>query len=114
MGHIHLHVADLVETEEFYKNGLGFNIVTTYPGALFTSTGDYHHHIGLNVWNGEGAKAPAKNSAGMNWYSLVFSDEKVREETMAQLKQIGANVTQESDYYLTRDPSGNTIQLQTS
>ncbi|MDY0395143.1 VOC family protein [Virgibacillus halophilus] len=56
MGHIHLHVSDLEEAEAFYVQGLGFRIATTYPGALFLSTADYHHHIGLNVWNGNGAK----------------------------------------------------------
>ncbi len=111
MGHIHLHVANLAETEKFYKNGLGFDIVTTYPGALFTSTGDYHHHIGLNVWNGEGAKAPSRNSSGLNWFTLVYPNEKVREETVGQLKQVGADVKQESYHYITQDPSGNTIQL---
>ncbi|MDY0407715.1 VOC family protein [Virgibacillus soli] len=47
MGHIHLHVADLQKTKEFYVKGLGFEVVTTYPGALFISTAKYHHHLGL-------------------------------------------------------------------
>ncbi|WP_164670774.1 VOC family protein [Virgibacillus doumboii] len=111
MGHIHLHVADLKKTEEFYMEGLGFNIVTNYPGALFTSTGDYHHHIGLNVWNGAGAPAPAKNSAGMNWYTLVFPDEVTREARVEKLQQIGAVVTKEQDVYAAEDPSGNVIHL---
>lgn len=49
MGHIHLHVSDLRNTEEFYMQGLGFTVVNRYAGALFTSTGGYHHHIGLNI-----------------------------------------------------------------
>lgn len=111
MGHIHLHVADLKDTEEFYINGLGFQVVTNYPGALFTSTGDYHHHIGLNVWNGIGAKAPAKNSAGLNWFTLIFPDEESREAAISRLQEVGAKVYKEGNNVSTEDPSGNVIQL---
>ncbi|PAV28274.1 glyoxalase [Virgibacillus profundi] len=111
MGHIHLHVADLEKTREFYITGLGFKVVTNYPGALFTSTGDYHHHIGLNVWNGAGAKSPSKNSVGLNWFTLIFPDENTRDEAVNRLQKIGAEVKREADYVMTEDPSGNVIQL---
>ncbi|WP_085993567.1 VOC family protein [Oceanobacillus senegalensis] len=111
MGHIHLHVADLEQTEKFYMNGLGFNIVTRYPGALFTSTNNYHHHIGLNVWNGVGAKAPAKNSVGMNWFTLIFPDEEKRKKVIKNLEQVGASVREGQGCFITEDPSGNVIQL---
>lgn len=111
MGHIHLHVADLEETEHFYVNGLGFDIVTRYPGALFASTGGYHHHLGLNVWNGTGAPTPAKNSVGLNWFTLVFSDDAKRQQKIESLRSVGAEVVAENNYYVTKDPAGNTIQL---
>jgi catechol 2,3-dioxygenase len=111
MGHIHLHVSELQKTEEFYSKGLGFQVVNRYPGALFTSTGGYHHHIGLNVWNGVGAPAPKKNSVGLNWFTLVLADEEARNKVMKQLQQIGAVVTRADNYYVTADPSGNEIHL---
>lgn len=111
MGHIHLHVANLKEAEKFYVDGLGFDIVTRYPGALFSSTGGYHHHIGLNIWNGVGAKAPAKNSVGLNWFSLVFPNEDVRRKTVKQLESLGANIVKEQNYYFVEDPSENVIKL---
>ncbi|MFE0505851.1 VOC family protein [Peribacillus butanolivorans] len=111
MGHIHLHVADLRKTEEFYMLGLGFTIVNRFGGALFTSTGGYHHHIGLNTWNGVGAPAPKKNSVGLNWYSLVFADEEARNKVIEKLNKIGAEATKEDDFYVITDPSGNEIHL---
>jgi len=111
MGHIHLHVADLHKTEEFYMKGLGFTIVNRYGGALFTSTGGYHHHIGLNTWNGVGAPAPKKNSVGLNWYTLVYADEGARNNAIDRLQQIGAAVTKEAGVYVTTDPSGNVIHM---
>lgn len=111
MGHIHLHVADLKKAEQFYTKGLGFEVVSYYPQAAFLSTGGYHHHIAINTWQGEGAATPPKNSVGLNWYSLVFPDEAIRENAIQQLKQLGALVTEEADFYVTSDPSGNQIRL---
>jgi catechol 2,3-dioxygenase len=112
MGHIHLHVSELQKTEEFYTKGLGFEVVTRYGGqALFISTGKYHHHIGLNTWNGLGAPPASKNSAGMESYTMVFPNEEKRNQIISQLKQMGATVTEENGSFVTADPSGNRIQL---
>ncbi|GIO27296.1 VOC family protein [Ornithinibacillus bavariensis] len=114
MGHIHLHVADLEETENFYVNGLGFDIVTRYPGALFASTGGYHHHLGLNVWNGVGAPAPAANSVGLNWFTLVVPDEITKEKIIARLSEIGVSTETIGNSTVVKDPAGNQMQLRVS
>lgn len=112
MGHLHLHVSELKKTEEFYVQGLGFDVVNRYgTQALFISAGKYHHHIGLNTWNGVGAPAPKKNSVGLSSYTLVFADEAARNKVIEQLRQIGAAVTEENDVYVTADPSENEIHL---
>jgi catechol 2,3-dioxygenase len=110
MGHIHLHVSELSKTEEFYKNGLGFDVVCRYGNqALFISTGGYHHHIGLNTWNGVGAPPPAENSSGLKSYTLILPNEEKRDEIVLQLKHINAPVTED---FVTEDPSGNRIHLE--
>jgi catechol 2,3-dioxygenase len=111
MGHIHLHVGDLQKAEEFYTKGLGFEIVSHYPQAVFLSTGHYHHHIAINTWQGVGAPTPPPNSVGLNWYTLVFPDEATREKTLQQLQQLGSPVQKETEYYVLSDPSGNQIRL---
>lgn len=112
MGHIHLHVSDLRKSEEFYCAGLGFDIVCRYGNsALFISTGKYHHHIGLNTWNGVGAPKPPENSVGLIQFSLAFPDENVRESAVGRLKQLGYQVSEKNDHFYTIDPSGNQIQL---
>ena len=91
MGHIHLHVSELVKTEEFYSKGLGFEVVNRYgEQALFISDGKYHHHIGLNTWNGVGAPAPSPNSVGLESFTLMFPNEEKKNKIIAQLKNIGA------------------------
>ncbi|MGX6446328.1 VOC family protein [Neobacillus sp. K501] len=112
MGHIHLHVAELVKTEEFYVKGLGMDVVNRFgTQALFLSYGNYHHHIGVNTWNGVGAPSPDKNSVGLESYTLIFDNEKTRKQTVSNLKQIGAEVIEENNRFITYDPSGNAIEL---
>ncbi|WP_028775992.1 VOC family protein [Shimazuella kribbensis] len=115
MGHIHLHVSELKKTEEFYTQGLGFNVVHRYGDqALFISTGKYHHHIGLNTWNGVGAPPPSNNSVGLENFSLILPSEEKREHIVNQLKNIGASITENKGSIVTADPSGNRIYLKIS
>jgi catechol 2,3-dioxygenase len=112
MGHIHLHVSELKKTEEFYVKGLGFDVVNRYGGqALFLSSGKYHHHIGLNTWNGVGAPTPSLNSVGLESYTLILSNEETRNQVVANLKKIGADVVEVNNTFITHDPSGNKVDL---
>ena len=111
MGHIHLHVSDLKEAEEFYVNGLGFEIVSHYPQALFISSGGYHHHIAINTWQGVGATKRLKNMVGLNWYTIVFPDVEMRKQAINRLKNIGATISEDDGLFVTEDPAGNYIHL---
>ncbi|NOU84707.1 glyoxalase [Paenibacillus sp. LMG 31460] len=111
MGHIHLHVSDLVKAAEFYLNGLGFKVVYQISNqALFISSGGYHHHIGLNIWNGKGVQAPSRNSVGLKYYTIVFADEITRVSAIKNLELLGYHVHD----YTAVDPSGNHILLTVS
>jgi len=69
LGHIHLHVKDLDAAERFYSEFLGLGVTQrSYLGALFFAAGGYHHHIGVNVWAGQGVH-PA-NSVGLVSYRI--------------------------------------------
>jgi catechol 2,3-dioxygenase len=113
MGHIHLHVADLEEAETFYVEGLGFEVVNRFgEQALFLSTGKYHHHIGINTWNGVGAPRPPETSVGLKSYTLVYPGAEAREAAADNLRRLGAAVdVAEDGAYATSDPSGNRILL---
>jgi catechol 2,3-dioxygenase len=112
MGHIHLHVSELEKTEEFYCKGIGFDLVNRFGRqALFISTGHYHHHIGLNTWNGVGAPKPEKNSVGLEYFTLILPNEEARKKKIDQLYKIDAFVIEENGMIFTEDPSGNRIRL---
>ena len=64
MGHVHLQVADIPPVEGFYNGALGLDVmVRSYPGALFLAAGGYHHHLGLNTWQSQGAPRSAGGRA---------------------------------------------------
>lgn len=108
MGHIHLHVSDLAKAAEFYIKGLGFKVVYQISNqALFISSGGYHHHIGLNIWNGKDIKAPSSNSVGLRYYTIVFANEITRDGAKKNLELLGYPVNENTAV----DPSGNHILL---
>jgi catechol 2,3-dioxygenase len=50
-GHIHLHVPTLEGAEAFFADDLGLGVTQrSLNGALFFAAGNYHHHVGANVW----------------------------------------------------------------
>ncbi|TWT02328.1 VOC family protein [Planomicrobium sp. CPCC 101079] len=112
MGHIHLHVSDLSQAKDFYVDGLGFGVVASMGRqALFIADQSYHHHIGLNVWNGMGVPMLPEKTAGLGYYTLNFDTEETRSAIAAQLREIGADVVERENYLETRDPAGNAIRL---
>lgn len=112
MGHIHLHVSDLDEAERFYVQGLGLQVVSRYGSqALFVSSNNYHHHIGLNVWNGIGAPRPAPTSTGLKHYSLVYPDKDTLTAAIDRLGVLGAAIHASGGSWTTEDFSGNKLLL---
>jgi catechol 2,3-dioxygenase len=111
MGHIHLQVSSIKCSEEFY-GALGFNVVNRYGHqALFISTGGYHHHIGLNMWQSAGAEAPSPNEVGLKTFTVKFPNDESRDQAVERLKKLGAEVTQRDEQLVTLDPSQNNLLL---
>ena len=112
IGHIHLHVSDLESAKRFYCDGLGFDLITEMGNsALFISTGGYHHHIGLNIWQGKGALPLPENAAGMKYFTLVFPNKKQLESALDALDRLGYSFVKENDTAVVKDPSENVIHL---
>lgn len=77
IGHVHLKVADLKQTEDFYTEVLGLDLKTNYGNqAKFFAAGDYHHHIGSNIWLGRNTPAMLENDLGLDYYTFSVSSEK--------------------------------------
>jgi len=68
VGHVHLEVTSLDSARSFYADALGMNVRQAMSGALFLAAGEYHHHVGCNVWNGR--TEPARGR-GLAWFEVV-------------------------------------------
>lgn len=110
IGHIHLHVANLQEAEDFYTNILGYDVVCKYGGqALFLSTGSYHHHVAINTWSGIGAPKPAENSVGLTNFTLSLPNNEAKIKIIDSLKENQYPYTEIKGTLQVNDPSGNHI-----
>jgi len=110
LGHMHLHIANLDDATEFYEQVLGFDFLLSYMGsASFLSAGGYHHHIGLNTWNGVGAAPPPPDAAGLRYFSVNLVGTGEREKLVARLDHAGWPFEERSSGIFARDPSQNGI-----
>lgn len=114
MGHIHLRVAELKKTGDFYLNVLGLGLMADMGSALFVSAGGYHHHIGMNVWAGVGVPAPACDAARLVHYELLLPDGAALQAVLERLEAAGVQPTAQAGGWLVQDPSYNGILLRTS
>lgn len=111
VGHVHLHVADLAATEAFYGDILGFELMQRYPGALFMAAGGYHHHLGLNIWAGQGAPPPPADAAGLLRFTVLLPDDEALAEVAARVRGAGVPAEALPEGLQVRDPAQNTILL---
>jgi catechol 2,3-dioxygenase len=109
VGHVHLHVGDLDETTAFYRDGVGFEVMTDLGTAVFLSAGGYHHHVGVNVWRGRGVPPVAPGAVGLRHWTLVVDGADELAALRARLLAIGAPVEPHAGGVVTRDPSGTTV-----
>lgn len=119
IGHVHLTVSDLQKSLSFYRDILGFEITTYYgDSAVFLSAGGYHHHIGLNTWNGKGATPPPAGHTGLYHFAILYPSRKELARVLKRLYEKNYPIEGASDHgvseaiYL-RDPDGNGVELYT-
>ncbi len=117
VGHIHLTVADLDRALLFYRDLLGFEVSARYgDSAVFLSSGGYHHHIGLNTWNGKGATPPARGHTGMYHVAFLYPNRKELAHVLKRLMDANYQLDGSADHgvseaiYL-RDPDNNGVEL---
>lgn len=112
IGHIHLHVAHIPPTEQYYVNAIGFDVMARYGSAAsFLAANGYHHHLGANTWAGVGAPPPPEDGARLLWYEIVLPSAEALEDTGRRLQEQGYRMENEDGQIITQDPSANQIHL---
>lgn len=108
IGHVHLEVTSLADSEAFYVDQLGLGVRQEIRGALFVASGEYHHHIGLNRWNGRSERVSGR---GLAWVELLVPDAATLAATRERLAEAGVDVTDTDDGIAVSDPDGIGIRL---
>ena len=104
IGHMHLRVGDLEQADRFYSGVIGFDPTRKRTGAAFLSSGRYHHHLGINVWQSSGAGQRDDAATGLAWFSLEIAAQEVLQAQEQRLRQAGAQAVAIADGIETADP----------
>jgi catechol 2,3-dioxygenase len=117
VGHVHLKVANIDRSLDFYCGVLGFELQARMGDqAAFISAGGYHHHIGLNTWESAGGKPPAPGSTGLYHAAIRYPSRRALADALRRLGEAGISLNGASDHgvsealYLT-DPDGIGLEL---
>jgi catechol 2,3-dioxygenase len=115
VGHVHLKVSDIPRAESFWRDTLGMNLRARYGAdASFVAAGDYHHHIGLNVWMSRNGPPAPEDATGIERVVLALPDDAEVDATVARLRDAGHEVHDGSGGgALVRDPDGILVELRT-
>jgi catechol 2,3-dioxygenase len=117
IGHVHLKVADINRSLQFYHDLLGFQIEQRYgTEVVFISAGGYHHHIGLNTWHSKNGPPAPLRSAGLYHTAIVYPTRKDLATILKRLLDAGYPLTGMSDHGVSEaiylnDPDGNGVEL---
>jgi len=112
IGHVHLHVGQLNEAQQFYQQVLGLTLTQHMAsGAAFLAAGNYHHHVGINTWLGVGTPPPPPDSIGLRWFELHLPSLKERDKIAERVRNAGLALEEKTGGLLVRDPSQNGVLL---
>jgi len=117
IGHVHLKVAEIDRSVQFYHELMGFDVITQLGNqAAFLSAGGYHHHLGLNTWESAGGHPPAPGTTGLYHFCVLYPTRKDLATALKRLLDGGWGIDGASDHgtheaiYL-HDPDFNGIEL---
>jgi catechol 2,3-dioxygenase len=111
LGHFHLYVANMEETKRFYHDLLGFDFMgmTRRFGMGMVSAGGYHHHIGFNTWQGEGAPPPPLDALGLRDIAFNMPNKAAWEQFLARIEEVELPYNMTDEGILISDPSENSV-----
>jgi len=110
VGHLHLHVGNVEQGLAFYRDILGFEVMTDFGTAAFVAAGGYHHHLGFNVWRGEGVPPVPEDVVGLERWTIRL-DSKSLGELRGRLDRAGTAFEPAGEGILVRDPWGIAVEI---
>lgn len=110
IGHVHLEVSSVETARSFYVDALGLQVRAVHDGAVFLAAGAYHHHIGVNVWQG---RSKPHHGQGLSWFEIRLPDEATLDATGKRLHRSGYAVSETDTGLAVCDGDGIELRLRT-
>ena len=79
--------------------------------AAFVSAGGYHHHLGLNAWQGAAAPLPAADAVGLRHFTIALPDQAALDAVSKRVAAAGIPSELLPEGLLLRDPCANGVLL---
>jgi catechol 2,3-dioxygenase len=112
IGHLHFTVSTIEKSEKFYSSILGYRITQkSLPGAVFLAAGDYHHHIGVNTWQGTRIPSAPPNSTGLTKFSIRLPDSDAYQQMRNHLQELKYPFVENHLILAVKDPDGIEIDI---
>jgi catechol 2,3-dioxygenase len=111
IGHLHLHVGDVERALAFYRDVIGFEVQADLGSAAFVSAGGYHHHLGVNVWNGRGVDGPPPHTAGLRRWTVQLAADADVAAVRRRAEAAGHAVEPVEGGFEVRDPWGTAMAV---
>ena len=108
VGHIHLEVSSLEAFHDFYVDGIGFEVQTEVPAALFMSAGGYHHHIAANMWN---RRSGPVGGRGLSWFEVIVPEPRTLDAIRERIRDSQYTVTETDDGLAVTGPDEIQVQF---
>ncbi|MEF8973406.1 MAG: VOC family protein [Haloarcula sp.] len=110
VGHVHLEVSSVETARSFYVDTLGLRVRATYDGAVFLAAGEYHHHIGANVWQG---RTRPHHGQGLAWFEIRLPDAATLDATRERFRRSEYAVSETDAGLTVRDSDDIELRLRT-
>lgn len=115
VGHVVFKVRDLEVSKKFYTEGLGMQIASETPAAIFFSFGTYHHDVAI-FKVADDAGLPRDEDAGMMHVALIADSLEELVNIRHRLEAQGYEIAAQFDHGFTLslylwDPDHNQIEI---
>lgn len=116
LGHVHLSVINLQDSQAFYTEIVGMQLKYVFGSqARFIAAGEYHHHIGMNTWLGNDLAVRNQYDRGLTRFTLSVTTTEELKAFRQHLNAHNVKVIDETETFITiTDPNGIHVTVTTS
>ncbi|MBO0471217.1 VOC family protein [Enterococcus sp. DIV0242_7C1] len=109
IGHIHLSVSDIEKSGAFMEK-IGFSLKYNFGRqAKFFAAGNYHHHIGMNVWESRDLPKMQPEQFGLESYTFSLPNKEAYEQLQKHLQEQAIAHEKNDNALIVPDPNGTAL-----